>query len=130
MKRVWMAGAVAALLAGCGGGGHRAVTVGAYGNYPAQTITGAASPAECRRDGNAFARDGLMLLAHSGPNAAYPADLYYSILREDFADFEARGCYPADIGVALRRRLSAAQRAALVADLPETMAKVVRAGLT
>lgn len=130
MKRVWMTIALVALLAGCGGGEHRVVTVGAYGNYPAQTISGAASPAECARDGSAFARDGLMLLAHSGSSAAYPADLYYAILREDFADFEARACDPTYIGVALRRRLTAAQRTALVAALPEVMAKVVRAGLT
>ena len=129
MKRVWIAAAVVTLLAGCGATKHRVVTVGAYGNYPAQTITGAATPAECSRDGNAFARDGLMLLAHSGASAAYPADLYYSILREDFADFEARGCAPKFIGDALRSRLTARQRAALVADLPAVMAKVVRAGL-
>lgn len=125
-----MAAAVATLLAGCGGGTkHRVVTVGAYGNYPAQTITGTASPAECTRDGNAFARDGLMLLAHSGASAAYPADLYYSIIHEDFADFEARGCDPTYLGDALRHRLTARQRAALVAYLPAVMAKVVRAGL-
>ena len=130
MKRVWITAAAAALLAGCGGGERRAVTVGAYGDYPAQTITAAASPAECARDGSAFARDGLMLLAHSGSSAAYPADLYYAILREDFADFEARGCAPRYLGDALRRRLTARLRAALVADLPVVMAKVVRAGLT
>ncbi len=129
MKRVWIAAAVVALLAGCGAVKKRTVTVGAYGNYPAQTITGSATPAECTRDGNAFARDGLMLLAHSGPSAAYPADLYYSIIREDFADFQARGCDPKYLGDGLRRRLTAKQRAALVAYLPEVMAKVVRAGL-
>lgn len=130
MKHVWMLAALALLVAGCGGGGkQRAVTVGAYGNFPAQTVTGENSPVECARDGRAFARDSLLLLAHSGANAAYPADLYYSILREDFADFEARGCDPKAIGDALRAKLTARQRTALVADLPAVMAKVVRAGL-
>jgi hypothetical protein len=125
-----MLAALATLLAGCGATKHRAVTVGAYGNFPAQTITGVASPAECARDGRAFARGAILLLAHSGPNASYPADLYYSILREEFADFEARGCDPKALGDALRARLTAKQRGALVADLPEVMAKVVRAGLS
>lgn len=129
MKRVWIAAAVVTLLAGCGGTTRREVTVGAYGNYPAQTITGTATPVECTRDGNAFAKDGLMLLAHSGASAAYPADLYYSILHEDFADFQARGCDPKFIGDALRSRLTARQRAALVADLPAVIARVVRSGL-
>jgi hypothetical protein len=106
------------------------VTVGAYGNFPAQTITGSASPAECASDGRAFARDSLLLLGHSGPNASYPADLYFSMLREDFADFQARGCDPKSLGDPLRRRLTARQRAALVADLPAEMARVVRAGLS
>lgn len=130
VKRVWMLAVVATLLAGCGVTKHRAVTVGAYGNFPAQTITGVATPAECARDGRAFARGAILLLAHSGPNASYPADLYYSILREEFADFEARGCDPKALGDALRARLTAKQRAALVADLPAEMAKVVRAGLS
>jgi hypothetical protein len=124
-----MLASAAMLLAGCGATKHRAVTVGAYGNFPAQTITGSASPLECSRDARAFARDGLALLAHSGAHAAYPADLYYSIIREDFADFEARGCDPKTLGPALRAHLTAHQRAALVADLPTVMAKVVLAGL-
>lgn len=132
VKRVWLCLPVALLLAGCGGGGKDgtgAVTVGRYGNFPAQTITGSASPAECAKDGAAFARDGIILVRHSGADAAYPADLYYSILREDFADFTARGCDPRYLGTGLRRALTGRQISALVADLPSTMARVVRAGL-
>src|SRR5581483_11828662 len=73
VKRVWMCGLAAALLAGCGAARHRTVTVGAYGNFPAQTITGSASPRECALDGAAFARGSILLLAHSGPAAGYPA---------------------------------------------------------
>lgn len=131
MKGVWVLALVAVALAGCGGGSRHgaAVTVGAYGNYPAQTITGTASPSACTKDGAAFARDAVILLRHTGPDAAYPADLYYSILREDFADFTARTCDPRYIGAGLRAKLTEKQIAALVADLPSTMAHVVRAGL-
>lgn len=130
MKRVWMLAAVATLLAGCGGGHRRTVTVPSYGGFPAQTITASASPAECAHDARVFASDALLFLAHTGATvAAYPADLYYIDLREDFADFQARGCSPKDLGDALRPRLTARQRAALVADLPTVMAKAVRDGL-
>jgi len=129
VKRVWILPFAAALLAGCGGGGHRAtLTVPGYGPYPAQTITGTPSPAECAKDARIFTRDALALLAHSGANA-YPADLYYSIIREDFDDFEARRCDPKVLGPPLRRGLTPKQRAALVADLPSVMAQVVRDGL-
>lgn len=128
MKHVWVAPLAALVLAGCGGAKH-VVTVGAYGNFPAQTITGSASPAECTKDGAAFARDAVIFLRHTGTDAAYPADLYYSILREDFADFTARTCDPRYLGAGLRAKLTARQISRLVADLPSTMARVVRAGL-
>jgi hypothetical protein len=128
VKHVWILPCAAALLAGCGGGHRATLTVPGYGPYPAQTITGTPSPAECAKDARIFTRDALALLAHSGANA-YPADLYYSIIREDFADFEARRCDPKVLGPPLRRGLAAKQRAALVADLPSVMAQVVRDGL-
>ena len=105
------------------------MTLPAYGNFPAQTISGSPSPAECGKDARIFARDSLPFLAHSSTNAAYPADLYYMILREDFADFQGRRCEPALLGAALRDRLTAKQRSALVDYLPTTMADVVRTGL-
>jgi hypothetical protein len=129
VKRVWVL-VFSALLAGCGGGGHRgSVTVPAYGAYPAQTISGSASPAECAKDARLFARDGLLVLAHSGANAAYPADLYYVIIREDFTDFQARRCDPKLLGAELRHRLTEKQRADLLRDLPYAMAAVVRSAL-
>jgi hypothetical protein len=83
----------------------------------------------CRHDAQSFARDGLQFLAHYGPQAAYPADLYYVILRGVFADFQAHRCDGALLGDALDRRLTAKQRGALIADLPRPMDRVIRAGL-
>jgi hypothetical protein len=68
-------------------------------------------------------------LAHFGPAAAYPADLNFVIIREDLSRFASRGCDVALIGSALARRMTAAERKELVADLPAAMARVVRAGL-
>jgi hypothetical protein len=129
VNRVWLACAVL-VLAGCGGGAKHPVTVSVYGVYPAETVAGKASAAECGSDARAFARDALLLLAHSGADAAYPADLYYVIARGDFADYTDRGCDPRYVGAALRERLTAAQRAALVADLPHVMAQAVSDGLS
>ena len=129
VKRVWVL-VFSSLLAGCGGGSHHgSVTVPAYGAYPAQTISGSNSPAECAKDARIFARDGLLVLAHSGTNAAYPADLYYMIIREDFTDFQSRRCHPKLLGTELRRRLTEKQRADLLGDLPYAMADVVRKAL-
>lgn len=132
MRPVWIAAAVAgaAVLAGCGAHAKRGtVTVGAYGSFPATTVSESASPAECVKDGRIIARDGRSFLRHFGASAAYPADLYYMIVREDFADFEARSCDPKLLGAALRARLSAAQRASLATDLPAAMAALIRRGL-
>ena len=128
VKPVWLV-AFSLLLAGCGGGERHTVTLPAYGNFPAQTISGSPSPVECGKDARIFARDSLAFLAHSSTNAAYPADLYYVILREDFADFQGRRCDPALLGAALRDRLTAKQRTALVDYLPTVIADVVRKGL-
>jgi len=65
----------------------------------------------------------------TGPQAAYPADLYFVIARDDRVHFEDRRCNIALLGDELNRKLSAKQRNALVAALPSTMAGVVRKGL-
>lgn len=129
--------AAALLLAGCGssGGGKaagRVVTVGAYGPFPAQTVTVSPSAADtriCRQDADSFASQSVLYLAHSGKRAAYPADLWYVILREAMADLQARGCDPAVLGHALGRKLTARQRAALISFLPATMGESVRVAL-
>jgi hypothetical protein len=127
VKRVWVLVLAALVLSGCGGGGRRTVTIPRYDIYPPETVTGSTSPAECARDARIFARDALAYLAHIG--TAYPSDLNYVILRGDFSDFQARRCDPKLLGVSLRRRLTPAQRAELVARLPSTIAEVVRDGL-
>jgi hypothetical protein len=128
-----LAGAL--VLAGCGSSGgmqtRAVVTVPAYGVFPATTVAAgtAGSAKACRRDAEAFADGARMFLAHSGPRAAYPADLYYVILREAVADFRAHGCAPALLGDALVRTLGAQQRRALVAGLPASIAATVNESL-
>jgi hypothetical protein len=105
------------------------VTISGNDEFHTATERVAHDPAECARDGRIFARDALAFVEHSTTDAAYPADLYYSIIRGDFADFQARRCEPSYLRAPLRAHLSAPQRTTLVGDLPQAMADVVRAGL-
>lgn len=130
VNRVWMLLAVALLAAGCGGGGRRTVTLSGYGVYHATTVSASPSPAACAADARIVGRDAVLLVAHMGAEAAYPADLYYYDLRPVFADFQARSCDPALLGPPLRARLTPRQLAALVAYLPREMAAVIRKGLS
>jgi hypothetical protein len=137
----WLAVAAlsAAVLAsaGCGGSSRRGATIGVttvarYDQYGPDTIsvpTTNPSSRPCRTDAGAYALTSTYFLAHNGPEAAYPADLYYIVMREELADFEARRCSPALLGSALAGRLTASRRRALVADLPRAMADVVREAL-
>jgi hypothetical protein len=137
--RSWLACAAACMLAvaaGCGSGSRHAagttqVTVGAYGVFPSTTVrSGTASGSKtCHAAAGSFAEDSVDLLAHFGSKAAYPADLNYVIIRSELASFRADGCDLLLLGRALERRLSPKQRTELVADLPRTMATVVREAL-
>lgn len=133
MKRVWVFVLCCAVLAGCGGGGgggkKHSVVVPAYGEHPATTVSVSSSPAACAADARIVARDAVAFVQHSTGISAYPADLYYMIIREDLADFEARACAPTLLGGPLRARLTPKQRAVLVDGLPTTLATVIRAGL-
>jgi hypothetical protein len=126
---------VALLLSGCTGtrAGSvprtRTVTVASYAGFPATTIVGSYSAAACRDDARSYVRSALQFVAHSGPAAAYSADNYYLLLRQVFADFQARSCPNAILGEALRQRMSAGQRSSLIADLPAVMAGPVRQAL-
>jgi hypothetical protein len=128
-----------AVAAGCGTSSRKAetttrVTVPSYGVFPAATITGPAAEegdsVACRRDATSFTRDAADFLAHSGPRAAYPADLAFVELRSVLADFLARRCDPELLGRDLERALTAKQRAALVAGLPRAIAATVREALS
>jgi hypothetical protein len=117
-------------LVGCGSSGHSGagtVTVPAYGVYSQTTVSGTAAPGTrvCRVTARTFARDALMFLAHIRPHGAYPADLYYVIMRDHLASFQAHRCDVKLLGSALARSLTARQRRALVAVLPHTMAGTV-----
>lgn len=123
---------MSAALAGCGGGSsHQTpsatrVTVPAYAGFPATTetvkqATHGASPT-CRIEAQGIALDAARFLAHSGPQAPPPADLYYILLRNSLVDFQGRGCDPVYLRQALMHRLNARQRATLLSDLPNTIA--------
>jgi hypothetical protein len=127
--------AMAVALTACGGRAARhgtgtQVSVPAYGVAPATTISStAASVRVCRSEAQGFAQDAVDFLEHFGPAAAYPADLNFVILREDLARYAADRCDPRLVGEALQQHLTSAQRRALVADLPDSMAGVVREAL-
>jgi hypothetical protein len=128
--------AVAALLlvlSGCGGGSsaprQRTVTLAGYGGFAAQTITGTYSAAECTKDVHSFTREAKLLVAHAGPEASYPADLYYMDLRIPYADFVARGCGPAELGRALVHAMTRKDRRVLVDSVPAGMAQLVQDAL-
>jgi hypothetical protein len=121
-------------LSGCGhSSGHSApaaVTVPAYGVYSQTTVPGsAASGVSCGVSARRFARDARMFLAHVRPHGAYPADLYYVILRDNFAGFQAHRCDAKLLGSALANALTAKQRRALIVALPNPMAGTVGKGL-
>jgi hypothetical protein len=63
-----------------------------------------------------------MFLAHVRPHGAYPADLYYMILRQNFAGFQAHRCDAKLLGSALAHTLTAKQRRALIVALPNPIA--------
>jgi hypothetical protein len=132
----WAAVICLVALAGCGSSAGTktpaVVTVPAYGVFPATTVAAgtAGNARACRRDAAAFADGARMFLAHSGAQAAYPADLYYVILREAAAGLRAHGCAPAVLGAALERTLTRKQRATLVQGLPTALAATVRESLS
>ena len=137
MSRAWVVGAfvVPVALAGCGGSsGHSGpgtVTVPAYGVYAQATVTGSAAPVTraCRVTARYFAADAIVFLAHVRPHGAYPADLYYVILRDHLATFQAHRCDVKLLGSALAHSLTARQRRTLLAVLPNQMAATVGEGL-
>ena len=139
--RAWIVCAAASAVvvsAGCGSAprharGTTAVTVPAYGVFPATTLRGGSGAGSesraCRAAARSFADDSVDLLAHFGTSAAYPADLNYVIVRGELANFRSRGCELRLLGLALERRLTPRQRKDLVADLPRAMGATIRDAL-
>jgi hypothetical protein len=100
------------LLGGCGGSSHRGgaekqVTVPAYSHYPAMTIpVSAGTPAQCRREAEAFSRAAVSFLAPFPSDA----DNFMVIARVQFLAFEAHLCDVAILRNALARRTTPKQR--------------------
>jgi hypothetical protein len=120
MKRsssaVWLVALVG--IGGCGGSGHgqavKQLTVPAYGGFPSTTIAVAAgTPAYCRRDAEAFARDAVSF------RKPFPsdADQYRVMARLQFVDFNAHLCDVTALRKALLRGLTAKQVRALIPQL-------------
>lgn len=88
------------------------LTVPAYAGYPAVTVPiRRGTPARCRLDAKAFARDAVAFLAPSPPT---PPDVYFLNARTTFVDFEAHRCGVTYLRRALSRRLTATQRRRVV----------------
>jgi hypothetical protein len=126
---------VAVAAAGCGSTqrGAAGQTTVRYGVYPADTSTVSTTDPRsdsCRLDAAAFARGAASFLAHYGALAASPADPYYALLREQFADFAVRRCDPKLLGSALEHRLSAAERRVLLAHASRPLAVALRRALS
>jgi hypothetical protein len=100
-----------AVVAGCGGSdgedeGERALTVPAYGPFPAMTVpVTRGTPEYCRAKAEAFTR------AAAGFLRPFPsdADNYRVLARVQFAAFQAHRCATRVLREALMRRLTAKQ---------------------
>ena len=99
------------VLAGCGGSpdddnGQRALTVPAYGQFPAMTVpVTQGTPAECRAKAEAFSR------AAAGFLRPFPsdADNYRVLARVQFIAFQAHLCDTDMLRKVLSRRLTVKQ---------------------
>ena len=122
-------------LAGCGHSSRHSspgtVTVPAYGVYSQTKVPGSAASGTraCRVRAETFSRGTLQFLAHVRPHGAYPADIYYFLMRQRLAGFEAHQCDVKLLGDALTHDLNARQRRTLLAVLPSTMATTLGKGL-
>jgi hypothetical protein len=104
------------VLAGCGGSsgddGERALTVPAYGQFPAMTVpVTRGTPAVCRAKARAFGR------AAQGFLRPFPSDsdTYRVLARVQFTAFRARHCDVATLRTVLSQRLTAPRLHTLLA---------------
>jgi hypothetical protein len=122
---------VALVSAACGGGTPRkgrTVTFTTAGNFPPLTITGTYSVHGCEVDTHTVVDDALLYYRHSN-GAPGPADLYYYDMRESYAHFEADGCTSAQLGQALKHRLSTRQQAFLLDNVASDLHRAFQAAL-
>ena len=134
LKAVLTATFLALVLSACGSHDRAAirVTSGKYGDYGVQTITVPAGPTSsklCKADASGFAGQAESFVVKYGSTAASSTDVYYMGMRQELGDFDARRCNPRFLGKALVHQLTAEQRRLLLAELPLSMAKPVRAAL-
>lgn len=120
---------VVVALAGCGHSARHSsrpgtITVAAYGPYSQTKVPGSAASGTraCRVRAEAFSRGTLQFLAHVRPHGAYPSDIYYFLMRQRLAGFEAHQCDVKLLGSALGHALTTRQRRILLTALPKTMA--------
>ncbi|MBV8065077.1 MAG: hypothetical protein JOY72_07440 [Actinobacteria bacterium] len=131
MRYVFLA-VVVLLLAGCGPHKVKRVVevIPSDGSFPSVTVTVSGNtPADCANDISTFSDNAHQVLQHEGPQAAYPADLYFLGLHDALRDFQVRGCPMPLLGHALAQRFTNAQLHELIADLPSIYAPALRAGL-
>jgi hypothetical protein len=99
------------LLAGCGGSpddgdAERALTVPAYGPFPAMTVpVTKGTPTQCRAEAEAFSRAAESFLRPFPSDA----DNYRVLARVQFIAFQAHRCDTAVLRAALARHLTARQ---------------------
>lgn len=131
MRRVVIALALVALLAGCGAGSaHHAhvVTFATAGAFPTATIDGVYSVHNCKRDTSVVIANAKLFYAHSNGGIG-PADLYFYDLRFGYAHFEADGCSPGELGDSLAASLTQRQRNWLLDNLSSNLATAFRVAL-
>jgi hypothetical protein len=119
-------------LAACGGSAAsrtgRTVTFVSGGAFPPSTIVGTYSVRGCLADARTLVNDARLYYAHS-TGAPGPADLYYYDMRFAYAHFEADNCTSKELGEAMRRGLTARQRAFLLHNVASDLYHAFRAAL-
>ncbi len=120
------------VVAGCGSHKQagRVEVIPSDGSFPSVTVTVSGnSAADCANDITTFADNAHQVLLHEGPDAAYPADLYFLGIRDSLRDFQVRGCELSLLGRTLADRFTKRQLRALITYLPSTAEPALRAGL-
>lgn len=110
-RRIALLLALALLLPGCGG-------------KPSW------SEARCRGQARQLAVRATSMVRHYGGTTVYPADMSYLGFRDGLILFEQGHCAPRELGGALRRDLTAPQRATFLRLLPGAVAGKVRRALS